>query len=46
MTERFTLELPSMESAMALSGYQEDNLKILSQQTGAELVSIYPGDAY
>ncbi|CAD5933418.1 MULTISPECIES: PhoH family protein [Planktothrix] len=38
MTERFTLGLPSMESAMALSGYQEDNLKILSQQTGAELV--------
>jgi phosphate starvation-inducible PhoH-like protein len=38
MTERFTLELPSMESAMALSGYQEDNLKVLSQQTGAQLV--------
>ncbi|HBW58287.1 MAG TPA: phosphate starvation-inducible protein PhoH [Oscillatoriales bacterium UBA8482] len=38
MTERFTLGLPSMESAMALSGYQEDNLKILSQQTGAQLV--------
>lgn len=38
MTERFNLQLPSMESAMALSGYQEDNLKILSQQTGAQLV--------
>ncbi len=38
MTERFNLQLPSMESAMALSGYQEDNLKVLSQQTGAELV--------
>lgn len=38
MTERFTLGLPSIESAMALSGYQEDNLKVLSQQTGAQLV--------
>lgn len=38
MTERFTLQLPSIESAMSLSGYQEDNLKILSQQTGAQLV--------
>ncbi|WP_413166978.1 PhoH family protein [Capilliphycus salinus ALCB114379] len=38
MTERLTIELPSIESAMALSGYQEDNLKTLSKQTGAQLV--------
>lgn len=38
MTERLTIQLPSMESAMALSGYQEDNLKTLSKQTGAQLV--------
>lgn len=38
MTERLTIQLPSIESAMALSGYQEDNLKTLSKQTGAQLV--------
>lgn len=38
MTERLSIELPSIESAMALSGYQEDNLKTLSKQTGAQVV--------
>lgn len=38
MSERLTIQLPSMESAMALSGYQEDNLKTLSKQTGAQIV--------
>ncbi|MGL5084014.1 MAG: PhoH family protein [Microcoleaceae cyanobacterium] len=38
MTERLTIELPSHEIAIALSGYQEDNLKLLSQQTGAQVV--------
>jgi phosphate starvation-inducible PhoH-like protein len=38
MTERLTIELPSMESAMALAGHQEDNLKTLSKQTGAQVV--------
>ncbi|MCP2730509.1 PhoH family protein [Limnofasciculus baicalensis] len=32
------IELPSNESAIALAGEREDNLKILSQQTGATLV--------
>ncbi len=38
MSERLSIELPSIESAMALSGYQEDNLKTLSKQTGAQVV--------
>ena len=38
MSERLTIQLPSMESAMALSGYQEDNLKTLAKQTGAQIV--------
>jgi phosphate starvation-inducible PhoH-like protein len=38
MTERLTIELPSIESAMALAGHQEDNLKTLSKQTGAQVV--------
>jgi phosphate starvation-inducible PhoH-like protein len=38
MTERLTIELPSIESAMALAGHQEDNLKMLSKQTGAQVV--------
>lgn len=33
-----TLELPSLESAIALAGSREENLEILSQQTGAKLV--------
>lgn len=37
MVETFTLPLPSPESAIALSGVQEDNLKTLSRQTGATI---------
>lgn len=33
-----TIELPSSESAIALAGNREENLQILSQQTGAKLV--------
>lgn len=33
-----TIQLPSNESAIALGGTREDNLKILSRQTGATLV--------
>ncbi len=33
-----TLQLPSNESAIALAGPSEENLKILSRQTGANLV--------
>ncbi|MBE9128280.1 MULTISPECIES: PhoH family protein [unclassified Coleofasciculus] len=33
-----TIELPSYESAIALSGDRDENLKTLSQQTGATLV--------
>ena len=33
-----TIQLPSNESAIALGGEREDNLKILSRQTGATLV--------
>lgn len=36
--ESKTFELPSKESAIALSGDREANLKILSQHTGAKLV--------
>lgn len=32
------ISLPSVESAIALSGHQDDNLKLLSQQTGASVV--------
>ena len=32
------IELPSPESAIALAGYREENLKLLSRQTGANLV--------
>ncbi|HAX87392.1 MAG TPA: phosphate starvation-inducible protein PhoH [Cyanobacteria bacterium UBA11370] len=32
------IELPSNESAIALAGDREDNLKVLSRQTGASLV--------
>ncbi|MBW4441537.1 MAG: PhoH family protein [Plectolyngbya sp. WJT66-NPBG17] len=38
MVEKFTLPLPSPESAIALSGIQEDNLKTLARQTGATIV--------
>lgn len=38
MTDGTTIQLPSIDSALALSGNQEENLKILSKQTGALLV--------
>jgi phosphate starvation-inducible PhoH-like protein len=38
MANSLTIELPTPESAMALAGYQEQNLKLLAQQTGASLV--------
>jgi len=38
MAEASTIELPSPESAIALSGEQEENLKNLARQTGATLV--------
>ncbi|BAU14927.1 PhoH-like protein [Leptolyngbya sp. NIES-3755] len=38
MVETFTLPLPSPESAIALSGDREDNLKTLARQTGASIV--------
>ncbi|MCT7983657.1 PhoH family protein [Laspinema sp. A4] len=38
MEENTTIELPSQESALALSGDREENLKLLSKQTGARVV--------
>lgn len=38
MVEPRMLQLPSVESAIALAGKQEENLKLLSQQTGARVV--------
>lgn len=38
MLESLTIQLPSIDSAIALAGEREDNLKVLSQQTGAKLV--------
>lgn len=38
MTEGKTIQLPSIESAIALAGDREENLKILSRQTGAQVV--------
>ncbi|WP_250124979.1 PhoH family protein [Chroococcidiopsis sp. CCMEE 29] len=38
MAEASTIQLPSQESALALAGEQEENLKILARQTGATLV--------
>ncbi len=38
MSETVTLQLPSDESAIALAGVQESNLKSIGQQTGAKLV--------
>ncbi|MEB3831486.1 PhoH family protein [Phormidium sp. CCY1219] len=38
MEQRGKIELPSQESALALSGEREENLKTLSKQTGALVV--------
>lgn len=38
MQQTARIDLPSSESAIALSGHQNENLKLLSQQTGAQLV--------
>ncbi len=38
MAESVAIQLPSIESAIALGGDREENLKILAQQTGAKLV--------
>ncbi|MCU0525945.1 MAG: PhoH family protein [Elainella sp. Prado103] len=38
MTTNLTIEFPSPASAIALVGFQEENLKFLAQQTGAALV--------
>ncbi|MBD1938906.1 PhoH family protein [Microcoleus sp. FACHB-68] len=38
MIEAFKIELPNVSSALALAGYQEENLKTLARQTGAQLV--------
>jgi len=38
MAEASMIQLPSQESALALSGEQEENLKILARQTGATIV--------
>ena len=38
MGTTLTIELPTPASAIALAGPQEENLKRLSQQTGASLV--------
>ncbi len=38
MVNGTTIQLPSQESAIALGGNQEENLKTLAQQTGATLV--------
>ncbi len=38
MAESVAIQLPSIESAIALGGDREENLKILTQQTGAKLV--------
>jgi len=38
MADAITIELPDIPSAMALAGNQEENLKILSRQTGATVV--------
>ncbi|GAB4335276.1 MAG: PhoH family protein [Leptolyngbyaceae cyanobacterium] len=38
MIESLTIQLPSIDSAIALAGERQDNLKVLSQQTGAKLV--------
>lgn len=38
MTDALKIQLPNQASAIALAGYQEENLKILARQTGANLV--------
>ena len=38
MTEALKIELPSIDSAIALSGYQEENIKLLARHTGANVV--------
>ncbi|NJO77584.1 MAG: PhoH family protein [Cyanobacteria bacterium RM1_2_2] len=38
MTTAIVIELPTPESAIALAGFQEENLKVLAQQTGATFV--------
>lgn len=38
MAEPLIIQLPSIESAIALAGEREENLKTLMQQTGARLV--------
>jgi phosphate starvation-inducible PhoH-like protein len=38
MAETLTLQLPNPESAIALAGTQEENLKVLGRQTGASIV--------
>ncbi len=38
MGTSLTIDLPSPDSAIALAGYQEENLKLLAQQTGATVV--------
>lgn len=38
MVETVTIQLPSIDSAIALAGEREENLKLLSRQTGATLV--------
>jgi len=38
MPQTAHIDLPSTESAIALSGHQNENLKLLSQQTGADIV--------
>ncbi|MBD2384666.1 PhoH family protein [Cylindrospermum sp. FACHB-282] len=38
MAGAYTIQLPNVPSAIALAGYGEENLKILSRQTGASLV--------
>ena len=38
MVGTLTIQLPSIESAIALAGEREENLKLLARQTGASLV--------
>ncbi|AFZ04333.1 PhoH family protein [Calothrix sp. PCC 6303] len=38
MAGSLTIQLPNIESAIALSGTNEENIKVLSQQTGALIV--------
>lgn len=38
MQQTAHIDLPSSESAIALAGHQSENLKLLSQQTGAKIV--------